>query len=200
MSFARRWAVALAGATALGILSLLADITSPAQLSGQQNMWLFIRWSVSKLLSAGTVWAAVGYLAGALVRRRPWAVVAGVLTSECALAAHYVFGMALGQFDATVWADNWLWFPVAAIAGAVLGLLGAVATGRGRAAFLLRFVLPLGAIIEPVEQGFFRPSQHFSWPDQWSSVVCGTVLWIAAAVAVVVILRHGPGSGVRTPV
>lgn len=53
----RPWAAATGVAAVLGVLALLSNITSLAQLGGEADLLLGVRTTLSLLLNAGTVWA-----------------------------------------------------------------------------------------------------------------------------------------------
>ncbi|NLJ55268.1 MAG: hypothetical protein GX344_14235, partial [Intrasporangiaceae bacterium] len=53
------WVRALAVAAAIGIIALVSNITSVAQLSGEADTWLTIRFTMSRLVNSGTVWAGL---------------------------------------------------------------------------------------------------------------------------------------------
>ena len=106
---------------------MASNITTTAQLSAQADTLLAVRSTASKLLNSGTVWAGLPILSGWLVRRRTEAAAAGIAACLIALAVHYGVGQLLGQFDSTVWVDNWYWGAFAAVVGGPLGLVGAAA-------------------------------------------------------------------------
>lgn len=140
--------VALAVVT-LGVASLVANLTTSAQLSGEQQVLFGVRRTGSLLLNAGTVWAGISVLTGALMRRAIPAAVAGTLAGAGALVVHYGVGELTGAMPAGSFTSNTFWFVAAFLTGAPLGLIGAVARSRTRWAVPARLVVPLAAIVEP---------------------------------------------------
>src|SRR5689334_7407159 len=69
----------------LGVSSLLVNVTTEAQLSGDAPVALALRRTASLLLNAGTVWAGVSVLAGWWAVRPVRAAVTGVLAGLGAL-------------------------------------------------------------------------------------------------------------------
>lgn len=170
------WLSALGWALGLAVISLISNITSMAQLSGEDNVVLAIRLVVSKLVNSGTVWAGLAVLAGWLVRRPVPAMAAAVICCEFALAAHYTLGMLIGIMDADIWASNSHWFSSAAIFGAPLGLAGALAHRTDVLGLIARLVVPLGAVSEPFVLAMFVSFPGIQWPQQLSSAVVGGLL------------------------
>lgn len=184
------WPVAVA-TVALALTSLASNITTTAQLSGQADTLLAVRFTISKVLNAGVVWAALPIFAGWRVRRRRAAAAAGVLVCLAALAVHYGVGQVFGQFDPAVWSQNRVWFLVAAIIGGPLGLVGAIARRTDTLGLLAKLVVPVGAVLEPVYRGSFTEMALLPWTDRASSTISGVVLLVAGlAGATAVLCRH----------
>lgn len=178
-------------AVVLALVSLASNVTTVRQLSGEADMVLVVRMTISKVVNSGTVWGGLPVLAGWLVRR-PWqAVAAGITACLLALVVHYGVGRLFGMFDATVWAENQFWFVLAVVTGGPLGLLGAVATRNDRWGLLAALVVPVAAVVEPLYLRMFGVPVIMPWPDRVSSLVSAVVLVTLGTVgAAVVTLGH----------
>lgn len=185
----RPWLALLLVAAAVGVLSLLTNIITIAELSGEANTWLGIRTTITRLVNAGTVWAGLGVLAGWLVRRPLPALAAGPLTGVTALAVHYGVGMLTGLMPGNPFADNAYWFVAAVLIGVPLGLVGVMAHRRDRWGGGARLVVPFGALAEPWVQGWIPGFADDSAPMRWSGWVAGVVLIAAGAWGVAVVRR-----------
>lgn len=185
----QEWWLVLASAVVLALLSLASNVTTTSQLSGTADGLLTARWTVSKVLNAGVVWAGLPVLAGWLVRRPVHAVLAGVASSITALVVHYGVGRAVDVFASTIWAENASWFLIATLAGAPLGVVGALARRRRSPwGLLARLTVPTGALIEPFVLGMFTAPDRLPWPDQVSGVLSELVLVTAGAAGVVAVV------------
>ncbi|MGJ3508100.1 hypothetical protein [Enemella sp. A6] len=187
-----RWAVAMCAAAGLGVLAMVTNITTDEQLSGQADAWLTARSFLSNLVNSGTVWGGLLVLAGWLVRHRWQAMVAGVLAGELALFVHYGLAEACGPLLPVAqpgFEDNGYWFVAAAIFGAPLGLIGALAHRAGRVGVVATLVVPIGAIIEPFFLGQFTRLAMVHWPTHVSSFLSGVVLVVAGLMMTVKVLR-----------
>lgn len=184
------WWPLAAVSVALALTSLASNITSTAQLSGEADTLLAVRFTVSKLVNAGVVWAALPVFAGWWVRRRWSAAAAGVLVCLTALGVHYGVGQAFGQFDSSVWSDNLFWFVAAAVMGGPLGLVGATARRTDPLGLLAKLVVPVGAVLEPIGLGSFTPMALLPWPDRVSSSISGVLLLVAGLAGVTAVLRR----------
>jgi hypothetical protein len=194
----RRWWLVLAASAALALVSVASDLTTATQLSGEADVQSAVRSTLSKLANAGAVWGGLPVLSGWLVRGRGHAVAAGAVACLTALVVHYGVGRLLGQFGATVWAENASWFALAVVVGPALGLVGAAARRSDRWGLLGSLVVPVGAVLEPFYVGMFTMPATMPWPGRVSSAVSGVALLVAGtagAVAVLVRRRRGP----RTP-
>ncbi|MGB3763589.1 MAG: hypothetical protein WA966_10220 [Ornithinimicrobium sp.] len=191
----RGWGLVVVASVALGLMALVSNLTTVSQLSGEADVLLAVRSTISKLANAGAVWAGLPVLAGWLVRRPAQAAAAGVVAALSALVVHYGSGVLLGLLDSSVWAENQYWFGLSAVIGGPLGLVGAAARRRDSWGLLARLVVPLGAIAEPFFLRMFSTSVAMPWPGRVSSAVAGVVL-LAAGVAGVVALanRHRRGA------
>ncbi|MGA4507818.1 hypothetical protein ACQB6R_02150 [Propionibacteriaceae bacterium G1746] len=190
---ANRWARAMSWAVGLGCLALLTNLTSTAQLSGDEPVLLTARFTISKLANAGVVWAGISVLAGWLVRRPVQAAVAGIAAGEVALLSHYLLGQ-LMHAPTSVIQGNEIWLLAAALFGAPLGLMGAAMRRPGLVGTLAALVVPLGAIAEPFVRGMFTTPAILPWPDTASSAVSGILLvaaGLAAAARVLLTARRG---------
>lgn len=174
----RPWGQLLAASVLLGLVALLVNVTSVDQMSGQADGLAALRKTVSKVVNAGTVWAGLMVLAGALVRRPGVAAAAGPVSGVVALAVHYGVG---GVLDLMPWAglgDNAWWFVAAVVLGVPLGVVGALSRRPTRIGLGAALVVPLGAVVEPFLVGWLPPAPT-TWPNQVSGVVAGSLLVLA---------------------
>lgn len=187
-TLARRWTLALAAAAIVGVLAWLSNITTGAQLLGEDRALWGVRTFVSRVANSGTVWAGLPVLAGWLVRRPLQGTLAGVLVSEAALVIHYVLGTATGTMPWVSWADNWYWFVAAVVLCAPLGLVGSLARRTDWWGLAARLVVPLGAICEPLLSRMLDPGFTVDRADHLASVAAGIVLLACGAAGLVVVL------------
>lgn len=187
----------------IAVASLLSNITTDAQLSGQAEVITYVRKVVSKFLNSGTLWAALGFYAGWLwsgSRMRPaplWVpVAAAVAASLGALAGHYALGNLLGIMEASIWIENYHWFIAAVIISGPLGWLGARSAQDDRTGKLLRYLVPVGAVAEPLVTGMFWYPSGFSFPvsEVLSSYTVGFVLITTGMVGAIVVQRRNNGT------
>ncbi|NLT30462.1 MAG: hypothetical protein GXX86_08400 [Propionibacterium sp.] len=186
-----RLAAVAGAATLLGVLSLLSNITTWEQLTGQANSVLTVRFFLSELANSGTAWAGLMVLAGWLVHTGWQAAVAGVLAGELALVVHYGLAELIGpllDLPPAGFATNEYWFVVAAVFGAPLGLAGALAHRPGAVGRLAGLVVPLGAVIEPFFRGSFRLPDLLPWPTRMAAFLSGVVLIAFGVVLAVKVL------------
>ena len=92
----------------------------------------------------GSTWLVLPFLAGWVQRSRPWALVAGLLTSVASMVGFFLLGGAWGPASVAFVAS---WILVGALAGAVYGLFGE-SWGRSRA-LLDGLALALPFVMEP---------------------------------------------------
>ncbi|MDO5500059.1 MAG: hypothetical protein Q4F67_10325 [Propionibacteriaceae bacterium] len=178
----------------IGVVSLISNITSIAQLSGQADAFLAVRFTVSKIVNSGAVWAGMLVLAGWLVRRPVHAALAGLVAGMVALVVHYGLGQVLGlnEFGSAgweIWAANRQWFLAALIFGPPLGLVGSVARRANRWGLVARLVVPVAAGVEPFLLGMFTQPDFLPAPTLISSNVTGVVLVIGGLVGAVLVIR-----------
>lgn len=200
---ARPLLTCIALALCIAVASLLSNITTDAQLSGQAEVITYVRKVVSKFLNSGTLWAALGFYAGWLwsgSRMRPaplWVpVAAAVAASLGALAGHYALGNLLGIMEASIWIENYHWFIAAVIISGPLGWLGARSAQDDRTGKLLRYLVPVGAVAEPLVTGMFWYPSGFSFPvsEVLSSYTVGFVLITTGMVGAIVVQRRNNGT------
>ena len=160
----------------LGVSSLLVNVTTQAQLSGEAPVALAVARTASLLLTGAAVWAGVRVLAGWWAVRAVRAAVAGLLAGLGALVVHYGVGEVTGLMPAGSFTDNAPWFVVGAVTGAPLGLVGSLAHRRGRWGVAAAVVVPLGAVVEPWLQGWWLAADGASWPTRVSGLVTAVVL------------------------
>lgn len=173
----------------LGVLSLVSNISTTAELSGQADVTWFFRLLFSKALNTGAVWAGLGVYVGWLWGRALVGALAAALASVGALAVHYALGNLNGIMEPSIWEENLHWFAASFLLSAPLGVVGVLARRRDWLGLLCRLVVPLGAIAEPFVVGMFRWPAGFSfpWPQLYSSYAVGAasiVLGIAGTVLV----------------
>lgn len=177
-------------AAAVGLIALVSNITTEAQLSGQADTLLTVRLTLSRLVNSGTVWAGQLVLAGWLVARPGQSALAGLLAGEASLAIHYGVGELAGIYEHAIWAANLNWFLIALFAGPVLGLVGAIARRPTRAGLVARVLVPVAALIEPFFTGLLGPGGRFRNPDETASTLAGLALLTAGVVAITVLARR----------
>lgn len=182
----------------IAVASLLSNITTETQLSGQAETITYLRKVMSKFLNSGTLWAALGFYAGWLwsgSKARPAPVwlpaVAAVAASLGALAGHYALGNLLGIMEASIWIENYHWFIAAVIISGPLGWLGARSAQDDRAGKLLRYLVPAGAVAEPLVTGMFWYPSGFSFPvsEVASSYTVGLLLMLLGVLGLWAVYR-----------
>lgn len=186
----RRWAVVLLLGALLGVIAWLSNITTEAQLSGQDRAWWTVRTVLSRLVNSGTVWAGLPVLAGWVLRRPVHSALGGVLVAEVALVVHYWLGSVTGTMPWTAWTDNLFWFLAAAVLCAPLGLVGALAHRRDVSGLLARLVVPVGAVLEPFVTGLLDPSDVLDRAARVASVVSGGMLLVLGVAGVLLVARR----------
>lgn len=184
----RGWFWALGAVLGLALVSLASNITTDSQLAGEANMWLAIRFTISKVANAGTLWAGLAVAVGWFLRGRMPAVVGGILAGVLVLAVHYGLGVLSGMFDSSIWAHNWHWFVAAVITGGPLGLVGAIARQGGMWGVLARLLVPAAAVVEPFARGLFTTPAFLPWPGRVSDTVSGMILLAGGVAGVMVIV------------
>lgn len=178
----RGWYLVVAAALGLALVSWFTNITTMAQISGEADGFLTVRYIFSKLANSGTAWAGLGIVCGWFVRRPLQAAAAGILGSLLSLVAHYAVGRASGMFTASIWVENTEWFLAAIIFGGPLGLIGALARRPDAWGLAARLVVPVGAVLEPFVIGMFSLHPLESAPHRISSTITGFVLLLGGAV------------------
>lgn len=179
----------------LGVLSLISNISRPAELAGQADITWFFRLLPSMALNTGTVWAGLGVYVGWLWGRTLVGALAAALASVGALAVHYALGNLIGMMEPSIWEENLHWFAASFLLSAPLGVVGVLARRQDWPGLLCRLVVPLGAIAEPFVVGMFRRPAGFSFPlpQLYSSYAVGTasiVLGVAGAVLALIRWRR----------
>ncbi|WP_226343894.1 hypothetical protein [Agilicoccus flavus] len=189
------WTDILRVCVALAVVSLVFNVTFPAEMSGHWQVYAFLRKSVSTVLSSGTAWAAVAVYAGWRVRRPIASIVAGAVAAEMTLFVHYALGMALRIYPDEMFTSNVDWFVAGVVLCGPLGLVGCWAALRDLAGLLARLVVPAGAAVEPFStRKFVALWPEIPWPERWSDAASGPLLLALAAAGAVVVVRWGrPG-------
>lgn len=185
-------------AVVLGLLSLLTNITTTAQLEGRDEVLNAVRKSATRVLNSGTVWAGLSVLAGWLVRRPAPAALAGAGAGLLALLVHYGVGVALGVFGLDGFSSNASWFVAAVVAGPVLGLVGAAARRTDALGLLARLVVPIGALLEPWVVGWLTPGAAEVWSNRVSGYAAAAVLLAAGTLGLALVLSSVMASGRRS--
>lgn len=202
-TWGRGWRGVVVAVVALGIASLLSNITTDAQLLGEDQAWFAIRRTMSLLLNSGTAWAGVSVLAGFLVCRPARrsgglraAALAGLIAGSGALLVHYGLGELTGLMPPGSFGSNVFWFVAAAVTGAPLGLIGAWARRPSLWGLAARFVVPAGAVLEPFVTGWWS-SGWVTTPAERTSTLAAAVLLTALGVlgAAVVLRSRGQHPG-----
>lgn len=163
-------------ASLVGIVALVSNLTTTAQLSGQADTVLTLRFMVSKLVNSGTVWGGLLILAGWFVRRPLQAALAGIIAGATALVVHYGLGHLFAVYQGEIWGSNWYWFIAALIFGIPLGLIGAAARRQDLWGLAAQLVIPLAAVVEPLMLSMLWPPQILPSPARVSSIACGVIL------------------------
>ncbi len=173
---------------------MVANVTTVAQLSGEDQGFAAIRKTASKLANSGVVWAGLAVLGGWLLRRPREAMLAGVTGCLLALVVHYGTAELSGLTPGATVASNREWFIAAVVAGPPLGLVGALARRLDAWGLLARLVVPAGAVTEPFLTGLLSPVSDGIWANRVSSLVTGWVLVVGGVgLAILVVLRwHTP--------
>lgn len=184
------WLLVLAVATVLALLSLLSNITTEAQLSGEDRALYLVRSYASRILNSGTAWAGLGVLAGWIVGRPVRGALAAVLASQWSLVAHYSLGILIGVMEWSIWAENVVWFLAAVVLSAPLGAIGAWTRRRAPWALAARLVVPAGAVLEPFVRGSFTaPPAGMVLPDRPASVAAGITILAGGLLGAILVLR-----------
>lgn len=183
-------------AALVAVASLLSNITTETQLSGQAEALTYTRKVLSKFLNSGTVWAALGFYAGWIWagskgRSAGLPILAGAGTSLGALAGHYALGNLIGIMTLTIWVENYHWFLAAVFISGPLGWLGARSAQGDRWGRFLRYLAPLGALVEPLVTGMFWYPAGFSFPvsEVAASYTVGIALMLLGALGCWAIYR-----------
>lgn len=151
---------------------------------------LSVRTAVSLVVNAGTGWAGISVLAGWLVARPLPAAAAGILAALTSLTVHYGLGVVTGLMDPDSFRSNAAWFVVAAIMGAPLGLIGAMAGRVGTWGVLARLVVQLGAVLEPWLLDLLFPPAFHPLPIAVARWAAGIVLTLLGLLGAAVVLRR----------
>lgn len=178
----------------LAVLSLLTNITTDAQLAGQDQEIFAMRRTGSLLLNAGTVWAGLSVLAGWLVRRPMPAAVAGVGAGTGALVMHYGLGEATGAMPPGSFGSNVAWFAVAGVTGAPLGLVGDLTRRPHRWGLAARLLVPAGAVLEPWVARWWQRDALTTPAERLSDVAAATILTAAGLAAAAWVLHDARSS------
>ena len=186
----RPWLGVIALSAGIGVLSLLTNITTQAQIEGRANALLGARTFVTVLVNSGTVWAGLAVVAGHWVGRAWSAVLAGPLSGICALTTHYALGQASGLMPPDTFGSNVLWFAFALIFGVPLGLIGVLTHRRAAAGTLTRLVVPLGALAEPWVQNWMLFAGPDTGPTPWALRAAGVAMTLAGVVGSWVVLTR----------
>lgn len=165
---------------------------------------------LAEVIGVGWSWAAIGVLAGAVVRWRP--ILTGTATLLCAVLGYYLADAARGVYlrldeghpayltdpanaprytdwGAVLW-DVGLWGAIALILGPLLALVGTWCRRPGLLGLGARLVVPVGAATEMF--ALRLPSALTPPQSSASAVVTMAVVGLAAAVVgLVMVLRHG---------
>lgn len=167
----------------LGVASLVANITTIEQLSGEQEHFFAVRRTFSLLLNSGTAWAGISVLAGAVMRRLAPAAIAGMLAGAGALVVHYGLGELTGLMPGGSFSSNAVWFIAAVLTGAPLGLVGALGRSPTRWGVAARMVVPLGAVAEPWFARWWHSSALDPWPVAVSNPAAAVSLTLLGLIA-----------------
>lgn len=174
----------------MGLLALLTNVTTVAQMSGEDQGLAALRKTASKVVNAGVVWGGLAILAGWLVSS-PWqAIVAGPAASLTALVVHYGAGGLTGWMPWDSMSTNLEWFAAAVVLGPPLGLVGVLARRADLLGLVASLTVPAGAVLEPFAQGWLSPQSGDIWANRVSGVGAGCLLIVGGIVlGCVVVVR-----------
>lgn len=178
-----RWLIALVPGPLLGIAIALADgAVKDLEAPGS---WLV----ASTVLNATTVLAALAVFAGWTLRRLVPAAIGAVLSLGLVVAAFHGYNMLIAdRYDlqlAVLGTNLGLGLGSVALAGAGLGVIGALMRQPGLVGFLSAMVLPLIALAEVFWRMGLKPESFTADP------------WLAGAQAAIVLgaIAAGVGAG-----
>ncbi|MGL5406268.1 MAG: hypothetical protein ACRDAX_05695 [Propionibacteriaceae bacterium] len=145
-------------------------------------------------MNSGTVWAGVAFYAGWKLARPLQAFIGGIAAAVATLLIHYVVGGVLGFVAGRLiilsgsndLIGNLDWFLVALMLCGPLGLAGWLAARTGWAAVLARFIVPVGALVEPFFLGkFTNPYYERPWAERYSDYVSGVALIVLGIAGII---------------
>lgn len=186
----------------IAFLSAVTNITVQAEIEGELQLYSGIRRTLAELLNSGTVWAGTTIWAGwILCKSRFWvAAIGGIVAGELMLFAHYLFAALLNtvfpSWNLSELSENWNWVVATLVLCGPLGLIGWFSARPGRLAFLCRFAIPAGAILEPYYRGQFAFLGRQSRPEAYANAISGLVLIVFGITLAVVIAKRGLSSSV----
>ena len=177
---------------ALAILSLVTNIYFPQKMEGQWQLYSCIRKIFSKLFSSGIVWAALPFLAGWRSQSLVKAAISGAAIAELTLLLHYGIGYLIGVYGSTIFMANSFWFIAALVLCALLGVCGWIAALPKKPSRIFWFILPIGAILEPIVTRKLIPySIVRPWPEVYSDYISGVVLLFVGVVGILLCFQRG---------
>lgn len=186
------WRSVAVACVALAALSLLANITSRAELEGGWQAYSFVRKTLTKVLSSGTAWAGLAFYAGLRLPRPITAFLGGIAAAVGALVLHYVAGTALGIYPGDILQTNVIWFAAALILCGPLGLMGWAAARPDWWALPFRIVVPAGAVTEAFVMRHFTPWPEIPWPERYSAIASGVLLVALGVISGAIALLARP--------
>ena len=176
----------------LAVLSLVSNIYFPQEMEGQWQLYSCIRKIFSKLFNAGIVWAALPFLAGWRSQSLVKAAISGAAIAELTLLLHYGIGYLIGVYGSTIFMANSFWFIAALVLCAPLGMCGWIAALPKKSSRIFWFILPIGAILEPIVTRKLIPySIVRPWPEVYSDYISGVVLLLVGVVGILLYFQRG---------
>ncbi|MFJ3031728.1 hypothetical protein ACIP5Z_06390 [Rothia terrae] len=105
------------------------------------------------------------------------------------LTIHYALGQLIDIYEPSIWAENWHWFVLAAVAIAPLSLVGAFSHHPTLLGLFARCVLPAGALAEALMIWSISPSYTMSWTFKYADYMTAAVLLCCGVIGLLVALR-----------
>ena len=161
--------------TAVKVVCALAAGGGLGILSSVTNEWASV---LTFVFNSGWAWAGIMVLGGWIGGTWHTAILTGVLAELAACTTYFATDSWLRGEPITSYLLELLYWSLIALAlGPGLGLVGAVARGRGRGALLAGLVIPFGAALEMV----WLPRWPLD-PDNTELFVVRIMVWVAAAI------------------
>jgi hypothetical protein len=149
----------------------------------------------SLVLDAGWAWAALAVVAGWLAAAPARGAVAGVVALLAATTVYYGTDTLIGDDAlALYWPELLRWWLASAVAGSVLGAIGAYGRRPGAVGLLAGLTIPIGATVQMIVSPPGPGGQLATPAEKWARLI---VLATAGACAVAVSTRFAFGARQR---